>query len=130
MMVLVMSDCEVESLYDGLRWMASGIPGWFFLMCSMKSHIRAWNMTRVEWLKRYLAQPFYSWVEHGSSIPILDFSSLMKGYFSLYFYENYNRLYVDYMVVISLVFLSLLCWLFACFMITIMSGSHDVLTCY
>ena len=27
----VMSDHEVESLFDGLRWMASGSLGWFFI---------------------------------------------------------------------------------------------------
>jgi len=27
----VMSNCEVESLFDGLRWMASGSLGWFFI---------------------------------------------------------------------------------------------------
>jgi len=54
-----------------------------------------------EWLKRDLAQPFYSWVECGSPIPSLDFASLMKGYFSLYFYENFDGLYVVYMVVLS-----------------------------
>ena len=27
----VMSDCEVESLFDGLRWMASGSSGWFLV---------------------------------------------------------------------------------------------------
>jgi len=31
MMVLVMFDCEVESLFDGLRWIASGSPGWFLI---------------------------------------------------------------------------------------------------
>jgi len=55
-------------------------------------------------VKRDLAEPFYGWVERGSSISGLDFASLMKGYFSLYFYEYYIDLYVDHMVVISLVF--------------------------
>ena len=31
MMDFVMSHCEVESLFDGLRWMASRIPGWFWI---------------------------------------------------------------------------------------------------
>ncbi len=54
-----------------------------------------------EWLKRDLAQPFYGDVECGSLIPSLDFESLMKGYFSLYFYEHFYGLYVVYMVVLS-----------------------------
>jgi len=29
--VFLISDYEVESLFDGLRWMASGIPGWFLI---------------------------------------------------------------------------------------------------
>ena len=82
-----------------------------------------------EWLKRDLAQPFYSRVECGSPIPGLDFASLMKVYLSLYFYEYYIGLYVAYMVVISWVFLSLLCWLCMCFMIAAMYGSHHVFTC-
>jgi len=47
-----------------------------------------------EWMKRDLAQPFYSWVECGSHILGLDFASLMKGDISLYFYEHYIGLYV------------------------------------
>ena len=49
-----------------------------------------------EWLKRYLAYPFYGRVEHGSPILGLDFASLMRGYFSLFFYVYYIDLYVDY----------------------------------
>jgi len=82
-----------------------------------------------EWLKRELAQPFYGRVERGSPISSLDFASLMKGYFNLYFYEYQTSLYVDHMVVISLMFLLLLCWLCMCFMIVIMYGSHHVFTC-
>jgi len=54
-----------------------------------------------EWMKRDLAQPFYGWVEHGSCISSLVFASLMKGYFSLYFYKHSNGLYVVYMAVLS-----------------------------
>jgi len=57
-----------------------------------------------EWLKRYLAQSFYGRVECGSPILGLVFSSLMKGYFSLYLYEYSNGLYVVYMAMISLIF--------------------------
>ena len=54
-----------------------------------------------EWMKRDLAQSFYGQVERGSPIWGLDFASLMKGYFSWYFYEYYDGLYVVYMVVLS-----------------------------
>ena len=64
-----------------------------------------WN--EGEWMERDLAQPFYGQVESGSPIPGLDFASLMKGYFSLYFCEYYEELYVVYMAMISLIFLSL-----------------------
>ena len=42
----LMSDREVESLFDELRWMASESLDGFGLMCSMRSHIHAWNMAR------------------------------------------------------------------------------------
>jgi len=54
-----------------------------------------------EWMKRDLDKPFYGWVERGSPIPGLNFASLMKCYFSFYFYENFDGLYVVYMVVVS-----------------------------
>ena len=47
-----------------------------------------------EWMKRYLAPPFYCRVECGSPISSLDFASLTNGYFSMYFYENFDGLYV------------------------------------
>ena len=82
-----------------------------------------------EWMKRDFSYPFYSQVKCGCPIPGLDVSSLIRGYLSLYFYEYYTSLYVDYMVVISLVFLLLLCWLSICFMTIAMYGSDHVFTC-
>ena len=80
-------------------------------------------------MKRDLSQPFYGRVECGSPILGLDFPSLMRGYLSLYLYENYDGLYMIYMVGISLVFMSLLYWLFTCFMTTTMCGFHHGFTC-
>ena len=60
---------------------------------------RIWH--EGEWMKRDLAEPFYGQVERGSPIPSLVFASLMKGYFSLYFYEHFDGLYVVYMAVLS-----------------------------
>jgi len=54
-----------------------------------------------EWVKRDLDQPFYGQVEHGSPIPSFEIVSLMKGYLSLYLYENFDGLDVVYMVVLS-----------------------------
>lgn len=84
---------------------------------------------RGEWLKRDLAQPFYDWVERGSPISGFDFASLIKAYFFLYFYENFDRLYMVYVSVLSLVFLLLLCWLCMCLMTTTMYGFEHVFTC-
>ena len=84
----------------------------------------------VEWMRKDLAHPFYSRVERGSPILGLEFSSLMKDYFFLYLYEYCDGLYVVYMATISLVFLSLLCWLVTCFMTVAISGYPHVLTCY
>jgi len=80
-------------------------------------------------MKRDLAQPFYGQVERASPVLGLDFESSIRGYLSLYFYENYIGLYEVYMAVSSLVYLSLLCWLCICFMIVAMYGSHHVSTC-
>jgi len=89
--------------------------------------IGIWN--RGEWLKRDLAQLFYGWAEHGRQILGLDSASSIWGYFSLYLYEYYIGLYVDHMVVISLVFMFLLCWLCICFMTVVLYGSHHAFTC-
>ena len=69
------------------------------LVCFMSPTFMLEIWHGVEWLKRDLAQPFYGRVECGSPILGLDFASLMKVYFSLY-YEHYNGLYVVYMAVI------------------------------
>lgn len=62
-------------------------------------------------MKGDLAQPCLwlggLWKSHNW----LDFTLVLYGYFSLLFHEYYIGLYVDYMVVIALVFLLLLCWL-------------------
>lgn len=98
-------------------------------MCSIGSHIHAWNVAWGEWMKRDLAQPFYDRVERGSPIRGLDFASLIKGDMSWYFYEYYDGLYVVYMVVILLIFTSLLCWLYVYFKTRTMYGSQHFFTC-
>jgi len=54
-----------------------------------------------ELLKRDLAQEFHDRVECGIPFLGLDFASLMKGYLSLYFYENFDGLYVVYTDILS-----------------------------
>jgi len=56
--------------------------------------LRIWH--GGEWLKRDLSHPFYGWVEHGSPI-------------SSWFID----VYVDFMADMLMIFLSLLCWLYA-----------------
>ena len=80
-------------------------------------------------MKRDLAQPLYSWVECGIPTPGLYLESLMKGYLSFYFYEHIYGVYVVYMALLSLVFLSLLCWLYVYFMTVGMYGFQHVFTC-
>jgi len=76
-----------------------------------------------------LVEPFYSQVEHGSPIAGWVVALLMKVYFSLYFYDHYDGLYVVYRVVISFIFISLLCWLCICFITEVMYASHRVFAC-
>jgi len=80
-------------------------------------------------LKRDLAQPFYGKVENGNPIPGLDFASSIRGYFPLYLDEYYICLYVDHMVLISLVFLLLFYWLYICFMTVVIYGSRHGFSC-
>jgi len=110
----------------GWGCLASGCSSWIFWL-SPTFMLGIWHGD--QWLKRYLAQLFYGWVERGSPILGLDFALLMKGYFSLYFYEYYIGLYVDHMAMISLVFLILLCSLCMCFMTVAIYGSHNFFIC-
>jgi len=107
-------ECPLEALYE------------FWLMCSMRSHIHAWNMAQG-WMTEgrfgsIIPRSSGMWKSH----PRFGFASLMKVDFSLYLYEYYDGLYVVYMAMISLIFLSLLCWLCTCFMTTTMYGFHHV----
>ena len=125
------SDPRWITVKPGFYWwgwggLTSGCPGWFFWL-SPTFMLDKWH--GGEWMKRDLAKPFYGRVERDSPISGLDFASSIWGYFSFNLYEYYTGLYVDHMVVISLVFLLLLCWLCICFMIVAIYGSHHVLTC-
>jgi len=82
-----------------------------------------------DWLKRDLDQPCLWWGGLWKSQTWLAFTSFIWGYFSLLIHEYYTSLYVDYMVVVSLVFLLLLCWLWECIMIVPIYGSHHIFTC-
>ena len=84
-----------------------------------------WN--RGDWMKRDLAQPCLWPGGLWKSQTWLAFASLIWGYFSLLIHEYYTSLFVDYMDVVSLVFLLLLWWIWTCIMTVAMYGSHDVL---
>jgi len=79
-----------------------------------------------DWLKKYLAQPCLRSGGSWKSQTWFALASLIWGYFSLLIHEYYIGLYVDYMAIVSLVFLLLLCWLWTCIMIVAMYGSHHV----
>ena len=68
-------------------------------------------------------------MECGSHIQGLAFESLMKGYFSLYFYKHFDGLYMAYMVVLSWVFILLLRGYMCVLYQAIVYGSQHVFTC-
>jgi len=109
-------------------WPLEALNG-FGLMCFMRPTFMLGIWHGGDWMKRVLAQPCLqpcgSWKCHNW----LCFTSLIWGYFSLFFYEYCIGLYVDHMVLVSLVFLWLLRWLWSCIMKIAMYGSQYVFTC-
>ena len=99
----------------------------FWLMCSMWSHIHAWNMA-WGWM---VEESFGSaiWVEHGSSISDWFIAFINEKFIPLIFMFKCNDVYVDFMVDMFMIFLSLLCWLYVCFMATTIYGSQHVFSC-
>ena len=88
----------------------------FWLMCSMRCHIHAWNMAWGDWLKRDLAQSIYGWVEHGSSISSWFISFINeKKIFPWFSYANVLMYIWIFMVDIFIVFMFLLCFLICTF---------------
>ena len=71
--------------------------------------IRIWH--GGDWLKRDLAQPIYGRVVHGSLIPGWLLYSLIIASSPWYFMYKCTGLYVDCMVVTSLLFWLVICWL-------------------
>jgi len=84
---------------------------------------------RGEWLKRDLAQPFYGKVERGSPISSWFIAFINEKSFPLISMCKGIDVFMDLMAVMFIVFLFLLCWLYAHFMTTIINGFQHVFTC-
>ena len=82
-----------------------------------------------EWLKRDLAQPLYSWVERGSPIYGWFIAFINEKSIPLIFMCKGTDVFMDLMADMFIVFLFLLCWLYAHFMKIAMYGSQHVFTC-
>jgi len=69
------------------------------------------NYTRVIGKNKYLVKPVYGWVVHGNPKHGWVLHSLIRVPSPWYFMCKCIGLYVDYMVVVSLLFLLFICWL-------------------
>jgi len=83
---------------------------WFCWMCSMRSHIHAWNMAQGCLDERKIwFNLVYGRVVRGSSRPGCILHMLIRASFLLYLMVKYTCLYLVFMVVISLLFLLVIC---------------------
>ena len=82
-----------------------------------------------DWLKRDLAQPIYGQVERGSPISSWFIAFINVKFIPLIFMCEGTDVFMDLMVDMFIVFMFLLCWLYAHFMRTTMYGSQHVFTC-
>ena len=81
---------------------------------------------RGDWLKRDLDSPIYGRVERGNTIFGLFIAFINEKSIPLI---SHVYVYVDFMVDMFMIFLSLLCWLYVCFMEATMYGSQHVFNC-
>jgi len=86
-----------------------------------------WNMG--EWLKRDLAHTFYGCVERGSPISGWFIAFINEKPIPLIFMCKGSNVFMDLMADMFIVFLFLLCWLYAHFITAVMYDSHHVFTC-
>jgi len=84
---------------------------------------------RGEWLKRHLAQPVYCRVQCGSPISGLFIAFVNEKFIPLIFMCKCTNIYVDFVADMLMIFLSLLCWLYICFITTTTYDSRHVFTC-
>ena len=74
-------------------------------------------------MKRDLAQPLYDWVERGSPISSWFIAFINEKSIPLIFMCKGADVFMDFMANMFIVFMFLLCWLYAQFMTTVMYGS-------
>jgi len=82
-----------------------------------------------EWMKRDLAQPFYGRGKCGSTIFNWFIAFINEKSIPFIFMCKGTDVFMDLMADMFIVFLFLLCWLYAHFIIEIMYGSHHFFTC-
>jgi len=100
-----------------------------FLVCSMSPTFMLGIWHGGDWLKRGLTQPICGRVEHGSPISGWFIIFINEKFTPLIFMCKCTDVYVDFMTDMFMIFLSLLCWLYVCFMVTTMYGPQHVFTC-
>ena len=83
--------------------------------------------TEVSGGKKDLVHPIYGRVVHGSPKPSCILHMLIRTSFLLYLMGKYTSSYVDFMVVIPLLFMLNICWLGGYFVTALMYGYHHVL---
>jgi len=86
--------------------------------------LRIWH--KGEWLKRDLAQPFYGQVEYHSPISGCFIAFINEKSIPLIFMCKFTDVFMDLMANMYIVFMFLLCWLYAHFMTPAMYGSQHI----
>ena len=80
-------------------------------------------------MKRYLVQPFYGPMERGSPISGWFIAFINEKSIPLIFMCKGSDVFMDLMADMFIIFLFLLCWLYANLMTIVMYGSQHVFTC-
>ena len=85
-------------------WPMESLDGFFIdVLCEIPHSCLEYGTRVNRWRDIWLSHSTVRWNVEVLSW-VLDFASLMKGYFPLYLYENFDLLYVVYMSVLSRVF--------------------------
>ena len=126
----LMSDREVESLFDGLRWMTFGSPGWVLIdvFYEIPHSCLEYGTGVNDWREIWLIHSMVGWNVVVPS-PVGSLHSLMRNSFPWFSCVNVLMYMWILMVDMFMVFLFLLCWLYVYFMTTYMNGSQHGFTC-
>ena len=100
-----------------------------FLVCSMSPTFMLGIWHGVYWLNRDLAQPIYDGVERGCPISSRFIAFINEKFNPFIFMCICTNVYVNFAADMFMIFLSLLCSLYVCFMIATMYGSQHGFTC-